>query len=155
MIDVIYQDSERKEQAIAAAIENNAPVLLYGGDCLPFIRSLPQGPLFDLIVTSPPYNIGKMYEKGKLRSREEYIAWQEEVIYSLYRFSRSADRSAGRLGIMWITVPSSQSTWNWEGSLSGLGCACAIASSGRLDMASTVKKGSAAAMRWSYGHKIG
>ena len=84
MIDVIYQDSERKEQAIAAAIENNAPVLLYGGDCLPFIRSLPQGPLFDLIVTSPPYNIGKMYEKGKLRSREEYIAWQEEVIYSLY-----------------------------------------------------------------------
>lgn len=84
MIDVIYQDSERKEQAIAAAIENNSPVLLYGGDCLPFIRSLPQGPLFDLIVTSPPYNIGKMYEKGKLRSREEYIAWQEEVIYSLY-----------------------------------------------------------------------
>lgn len=84
MIDVIYQDSDRREQAIAAVIENNAPVLLYGGDCLPFIQSLPQGPLFDLIVTSPPYNIGKMYEKGKLRSREEYIAWQEEVICSLY-----------------------------------------------------------------------
>lgn len=34
MIDVIYQDSERKEQAIAAAIENNTP-------CFALWRRLP------------------------------------------------------------------------------------------------------------------
>ena len=83
MIDVIYQ-GDRREQAVTAAIKGKHTALLYEGDCLPFIQDLPQEPLFDLIVTSPPYNIGKMYEKGKLRSREEYIAWQEEIICNLY-----------------------------------------------------------------------
>ena len=83
MIDVIYQ-GDRREQAVTAAIKGKHTALLYEGDCLPFIQDLPQEPLFDLIVTSPPYNIGKMYEKGKLGSREEYIAWQEEIICNLY-----------------------------------------------------------------------
>ena len=64
MIDVIYQ-GDRREQAVTAAIKGKHTALLYEGDCLPFIQDLPQEPLFDLIVTSPPYNIGKMYEKGK------------------------------------------------------------------------------------------
>ena len=88
IIDVIYQDAEQREQRICAAIEKEQVSLLYGGDCLPFIRSLPQHPLFDLVVTSPPYNIGKTYEKGMLRSRAEYVAWQEEVIRSLYPLIR-------------------------------------------------------------------
>lgn len=88
IIDVIYQDAEQREQRISAAIEKEQVSLLYGGDCLPFIRSLPQHPLFDLVVTSPPYNIGKTYEKGMLRSRAEYVAWQEEVIRSLYPLIR-------------------------------------------------------------------
>ena len=33
---------------------------------------------FDLVVTSPPYNIGKEYEE-KL-SMQEYIDWQESII---------------------------------------------------------------------------
>ena len=37
-------------------------VTLYHGDCLDLLKSMPDG-CADLIVTSPPYNIGKEYEK--------------------------------------------------------------------------------------------
>ena len=43
-----------------------------------FLDSLPEEPLFDLVVTSPPYNIGKEYE-SKL-PLEDYILWQERII---------------------------------------------------------------------------
>ena len=36
---------------------------------------------FDLIVTSPPYNVGKSYEKRM--SFEDYLDWQEEIITNL------------------------------------------------------------------------
>lgn len=36
---------------------------LYFMDVLKFLDSLPKEPIFDLVVTSPPYNIGKEYEK--------------------------------------------------------------------------------------------
>ena len=35
---------------------------LWQGDVEMFLQSLPKKPLFDLVVTSPPYNIGKEYE---------------------------------------------------------------------------------------------
>lgn len=55
--------------------ENHA---LWQGDVERFLKALPEEPLFDLIVTSPPYNIGKPYEKkGAL---EEYLAWQSRII---------------------------------------------------------------------------
>lgn len=51
---------------------------IWQGDSEAFLSSLPEEPLFDLVVTSPPYNIGKSYErKGDL---EEYIAWQRRII---------------------------------------------------------------------------
>lgn len=37
-------------------------VTLYGGDCRELLRSLPDA-VADFVVTSPPYNIGKEYEK--------------------------------------------------------------------------------------------
>ncbi|MET3579073.1 DNA modification methylase [Mesorhizobium robiniae] len=35
---------------------------------------------FQLVVTSPPYNIGKEYEKDKRRSLEEYVEWLKPVV---------------------------------------------------------------------------
>lgn len=43
-----------------------------------FLDSLPEEPIFDLVVTSPPYNIGKKYEKPI--PLEEYVKWQERII---------------------------------------------------------------------------
>jgi adenine-specific DNA-methyltransferase len=52
-------------------------VTLFPGDCLRFLSTIPNGEA-KLIVTSPPYNIGKKYEKKKILA--EYIAEQEQTI---------------------------------------------------------------------------
>lgn len=51
---------------------------LWQGDALAFLKGLPNEPMFDLVVTSPPYNIGKEYETR--RGLDEYIKWQESII---------------------------------------------------------------------------
>ncbi len=51
---------------------------IWQGDSEKFLSALPNEPLFDLVVTSPPYNIGKSYEKKG--SLEEYVAWQRRII---------------------------------------------------------------------------
>ena len=43
-----------------------------------FLDELPERPLFDLIVTSPPYDIGKPYEKKM--PLEKYVKWQASII---------------------------------------------------------------------------
>lgn len=42
---------------------------------------LPNKPLFDLVVSSPPYNIGKEYESRQPLA--EYLVWQESIIREL------------------------------------------------------------------------
>lgn len=51
---------------------------IWNGDVESFLKSLPNVPLFDLIVSSPPYNIGKPYENKK--ALEIYLEWQERII---------------------------------------------------------------------------
>lgn len=53
--------------------------VVYQQDVLEFLHRLPKKPLFDLVVTSPPYDIGKAYEKKRM-SLEAYKEWQREVI---------------------------------------------------------------------------
>ena len=48
-------------------------------DCIAGMQRLPAGSV-DIIVTSPPYNIGKEYRSYNDRQpREEYLGWLEEV----------------------------------------------------------------------------
>ncbi|MDD5340460.1 MAG: site-specific DNA-methyltransferase [Candidatus ainarchaeum sp.] len=52
---------------------------IYATDCIEFMRSLPAESI-DLIITSPPYNIGKGYSTYKDdKTREEYLNWMEQV----------------------------------------------------------------------------
>ena len=54
---------------------------LWQGDALSYLKALPQEPTFDLIITSPPYNIGKEYETRKKLSA--YLQAQRLVIDEL------------------------------------------------------------------------
>lgn len=54
---------------------------MWQGDVEVFLRGLPKEPLFDLVVTSPPYNIGKEYEIRT--SLDKYVSWQEGIIDEL------------------------------------------------------------------------
>lgn len=51
---------------------------LWEGDSLELLKNLPHEGLFDLVVTSPPYNIGKEYEENL--SLNDYFEKQEELI---------------------------------------------------------------------------
>ena len=55
---------------------------IFLSDVEKLLDSLPETPLFDLVVTSPPYNIGKEYE-SKL-SLPDYLEWQERIIKKIY-----------------------------------------------------------------------
>lgn len=59
-----------------------ADVVLFEGDRLDFMRSLPEKSV-NLVITSPPYNIGKEYEKRKDLST--YLDEQEETIKEAIR----------------------------------------------------------------------
>lgn len=48
------------------------------GDVLGYLADLPAKVKFDLVVTSPPYNIGKEYERKT--DLTEYLTWQKSVI---------------------------------------------------------------------------
>ncbi len=57
-------------------------IVVFYGNCLDLLRSIPDNTL-QLVVTSPPYNIGKEYEK-KL-DLKKYIAQQADVIAECVR----------------------------------------------------------------------
>lgn len=64
------------------AVAPDADVVLHQGDCLEFLAGLPDG-FARLIVTSPPYNIGKQYEH-RVRL-DDYLAEQARVIKECVR----------------------------------------------------------------------
>jgi adenine-specific DNA-methyltransferase len=64
----------------------DADIVLYHGDVIDFLSTIPDQSI-RLIVTSPPYNLGKDYEKRV--SIEQYLKLQEKVIDQLYRVLRS------------------------------------------------------------------
>jgi adenine-specific DNA-methyltransferase len=51
---------------------------IWQGDVERCLKGLPGEPLFDLVVTSPPYNIGKRYESRL--ELNKYLVWQEGII---------------------------------------------------------------------------
>ncbi len=62
-----------------------AEIVLACADVVDFVKTIPDDAV-SLIVTSPPYNLGKDYEDRV--SIEEYLAAQTEVIRQLYRILR-------------------------------------------------------------------
>jgi adenine-specific DNA-methyltransferase len=62
--------------------EPGSDLVLYPGDTLELLKTIPNG-LINLVVTSPPYNLGKEYESKK--SLSTYLDQQEEVIQECYR----------------------------------------------------------------------
>jgi adenine-specific DNA-methyltransferase len=55
---------------------------IYKGDCLELLACIPDGSI-DLTFTSPPYNIGKEYEK--VRPMEDFIDWCADWIKKIHR----------------------------------------------------------------------
>ena len=69
-------------------------VRLYRRDCLEAMRCLPPG-IVNLTVTSPPYNIGKEYER--LLALSEYLDWCKSWICEVHRITRPT-------GAFWLNL---------------------------------------------------
>lgn len=59
-----------------------ATIVLYQGDTSAFLPSIPDNSVH-LIITSPPYNLGKAYEARQ--SLKAYLQEQASVIHQLVR----------------------------------------------------------------------
>jgi adenine-specific DNA-methyltransferase len=70
---------------IETRFHSDAELVLYHGDVSQFIATIPDNTV-SLIVTSPPYNLGKDYEDRV--SIEKYLETQAQVIAQLYRVLR-------------------------------------------------------------------
>jgi len=71
-----------QNRKIADEFAQSESIVIYLGDCLDLLKSIPDESL-QLVVTSPPYNIGKEYEK-KLHL-DLYLKQQAEVIAECVR----------------------------------------------------------------------
>ncbi|MCL2218857.1 MAG: site-specific DNA-methyltransferase [Chitinispirillia bacterium] len=71
-----------EQYSIADYYNNISDAILLEGDTLDIVKKLPQNE-FKLLVSSPPYNIGKVYEKEV--NLNQYIEWQESIISELFR----------------------------------------------------------------------
>jgi adenine-specific DNA-methyltransferase len=72
------------EEPVDFGVRSNATLVttlpldnIFNGDCVEFLRTLPDS-CVDLVVSSPPYNLGKEYEAK--RALEVYIAEQAKVL---------------------------------------------------------------------------
>lgn len=80
---------------ISETFRSDATVTLFRGDCLDLLRSIPDESA-QLIVTSPPYNIGKEYEAK--RTLSEYLADQEATIEACFRVLRPGGSICWQVG---------------------------------------------------------
>jgi adenine-specific DNA-methyltransferase len=68
--------------SVAESLEADAEATLLEGDTLDTLRTMPDGTA-KLIITSPPYNIGKEYETQV--ELEHYLDWLRPIIAELHR----------------------------------------------------------------------
>lgn len=71
---------------IAADYHSTAEIVLHQGDALQFLATIPDNTV-KLVVSSPPYNLGKSYEVRV--SIERYLDTQTHIIRELYRVLRT------------------------------------------------------------------
>ena len=74
-----------KPPEIESGFNPNANIVLYEGDVNDLLTTIPDKSI-KLIVTSPPYNLGKEYETRT--EVEKYLDWQATIIQQLYRVLR-------------------------------------------------------------------
>ena len=71
-----------RQVTVSGAYSTDVDVVLFDGDCSELLKNIPSNSV-DLVITSPPYNIGKKYEKKT--SLQAYLKNLEPVIAEIVR----------------------------------------------------------------------
>lgn len=84
------------EKKIGKPFFSDHGFILYQGDCTELLEQLRDTEVrIDLTVTSPPYNIGKEYEKPM--SVDDYINWCSQWMHKIFAITRDG-------GAFWLNV---------------------------------------------------
>jgi len=84
-ISVDMQTLFKTNKHICRNYDSKESIVLHMGDTLEFLKTLPHN-IISLSMSSPPYNLGKVYEKKV--DIEEYLAQQKPVLAELARTLR-------------------------------------------------------------------
>lgn len=76
------EEVDRPSVEVSGAFDVDRSAVVFEGDCQDLLRTIPDKAV-QLVVTSPPYNLGKSYEKRVHLAR--YLEWQEQVIADCVR----------------------------------------------------------------------
>ena len=85
----------KKQVRIRARYKAENDITLFRGDCLKLLKKIPDEAA-QLVVTSPPYNVGKAYEAKQ--SLEEYLESQKVVIEECVRIVRPGGSICWQVG---------------------------------------------------------
>jgi adenine-specific DNA-methyltransferase len=86
---------ETTRQTIHDRFNSESEIVLFQGDCLDCLKEIPSGTI-QLIITSPPYNVGKAYETVK--SLDEYLKGQQPILAELNRVLSSRGSLCWQVG---------------------------------------------------------
>jgi adenine-specific DNA-methyltransferase len=81
--------------SVSERLADNAQATLLEGDTLETLKTMADGSV-KLVVTSPPYNIGKEYETAV--ELEHYLDWLKPVIAELHRVLHPEGNVAWQVG---------------------------------------------------------
>lgn len=81
-IDTTKLELHKMKRDIAEVFSESASIVVQLGDTLEFLKTIPDDSV-RLVITSPPYNIGKEYEVQK--ELDNYLEFQKDVIRELVR----------------------------------------------------------------------
>lgn len=87
-------DANTVRSALGEPYYETDGILLYHGDCTDLLAALPDESI-DLTVTSPPYNIGKEYERPL--ALEDYLDWCGKWMAEIYSVTRPT-------GAFWLNL---------------------------------------------------
>jgi len=74
---------------------HTADAVIYSGSCLNLLKTLPDSSV-QLVITSPPYNLGKEYEQRQ--ELDEYVAFQSQVIRECHRVLKKTGSICWQVG---------------------------------------------------------
>jgi len=80
---------------VSRKFEKSARAVVLSGDCLETLRTVPEETI-DLVVTSPPYNIGKDYEE--ILPLADYLSFHEKVIEECVRVLKPSGNLCWQVG---------------------------------------------------------
>jgi adenine-specific DNA-methyltransferase len=83
------------EKEIYSSYQPDAEVVLYEGEAEAFLKQIPDASV-SLVITSPPYNLGKAYENKVSINR--YLANQEQTIAELCRVLKESGSLCWQVG---------------------------------------------------------